>query len=311
MEQKTETGNQSSASSNGQDPLEDLQDQLSDLNTSIEKLMDEISDKEASLEQATDEIEAARNVQRTLAARRTSLSRLVDSYQSDKQKIDQQRESAGNEVDRARQALSKIRKSLEEQIPEQRRNALDQAMSEIDGHIRELAELLAQRQEQAGQAEGELTKAKAVLAHAESLLQQSQNDLKQLPGTIQSLSAQVKSKLTALQKASDSGQSVEAFLLAGELELALQNLDRYLDPELQRSLARKLDDAWSSLRSAGESVVSAEEDVKQARKEEEKVKAELNDFTDNRRSKIEAKIPETQDEPEGDSEQGKSGVEQE
>lgn len=296
MQPKTdqEAPGQGSAGGNGgmTDPLAGLTEQIEELDQRISELQGEIQEMESGLESANAGIERARKQKKDLDARKANLSRLVDGYKAGQQKTAGQRQAAEADAKAARELLDQVRADLDEELAEEYRQQIDQIIEELDGHVAGPTDAANQKQGEADQAATALADAQAAATGAEAALRPAQNDLRGLPGMLQSRAAQVKKDCAELEKASDGGQATEAYLLAHELESALSQLGGPLNPGHEQALAQKVEETWTSFEAASDAVPGAEAAVAQVKAELEQIQAELKDYTDNRRAKIEAQLEE-------------------
>jgi F0F1-type ATP synthase alpha subunit len=109
---------------------------------------------------------------------------------------------------------------------------------------------------------------------------------------MQSQRARVKQVAGTLTTAYDQGQTKEAYLRTDELEDALAELERMLDPGHEAALAQAVEEAWSAARNVADEVASAEETLQKRTEELAKIESDLQDYQDNRRAKIEEALEE-------------------
>lgn len=200
-----------------------------------------------------------------LTARISVLQPGVNAKAASQTALKNLRNATKDELEQARKAHSDLTKKLEQELPKDLRTQLEARFKAIDKPIKELEDDLPDLRQKVATAEDAAADAKKKATSADAAYRKALTELQQLPNQIETARTRVRTLKSDAQKKADSGK--EAFLAAYELDLAIDRLKWLTDPERETEGADNMNQKWSDLSKAQDTVKTTTVTLDDAKKQ--------------------------------------------
>jgi chromosome segregation ATPase len=262
-------------------------DLLGELARQVAESGRQITDKENQIKSLEHEVTQLKSGNASLTAFHEELKATVSE-------LGQARNRATGERDSARKVVP-LAKELAGRLAPDHVRAIDRAVDAVEGESEQRRSEVDRRRQELAQAIAAEIGAKADVSSADAALEEAKRRLGDLAKAVDAQAARVRGLRDAAQDAESKEQDSLAYLLVRDLEAALGNLDKLLDPERPEALQRDAKSAWDRQAAAAEAesdATWAAEQAKEALKEAEDAVAA---HDKERRKEIERRVDEAED----------------
>jgi chromosome segregation ATPase len=240
-----------------------IEDRLKELQKQLEDIEKEIATEKTTLENTQNTINQKNTQRSELAAQIAPLKKQVDELNGNQAANEDERNGADCDLSQARKVLEDLSELLEHKIPESRRKAIEDAVEEIDADIEKKKTASENKKKDLDKAKTALTEAQNKVSTEEQAVAELKAKLKNLSNWIKAARSRVSELKTQAKTAFKDGKTTEAYYLTGQLRLAIEELEKLIDPDYESNLLCELNKHQKELLAAKEAVTEKTAEAEQ------------------------------------------------
>jgi chromosome segregation ATPase len=213
---------------------------MSTFDEELKRLEKELLETEESIGKANADLADAQTEVKRLAADKVTLQHAREEITVGQEAIRKQREAAAQVQADAQKSCADLLARLEKLLSKEHRDRIAGAIESVDKEISDQREKASDLARQVAGAAQAAAGAKDEAAKCEIRLREIQAELNGLPAKITAAQGRVAKLKSDAQEAADNGRASDAYILATDLQQALDDLQELIDPTGEKELRNNL-----------------------------------------------------------------------